>query len=101
MKVIERMITKADPKADEAIGALVAQYGDLDAKWGFPPQRRYRCWYGSIGMEYVVCDREWESMAVMEQIYQRAMATPEWKVFTDTLRPFEESRRHELYVLEE
>jgi len=101
MKVIERMIQKSDPRGDEAVKELVARYGDLDAKWGFPPQRRYRCGYGSIAMEYVICDREWESLEIMEKTYERAMATPEWKLLMDALGPYEVSRRHELYVLEE
>jgi hypothetical protein len=97
MKFVERMIQKWNPEAMAAIKSLADKYGDLDAKWGFPPQRHYRCWYGSIPFEYLISEREWESLAVMEATYARAQATPEWAEFAALASKVGESHRAELY----
>ena len=97
MKVVERMIQKWSPEADARMKELAEKYGDLDAKWGFPPQRQYRCRYGSIPFEYTVAEREWESLAAMEATYARAQATPEWAEFWTVASKLAESHRAELY----
>ena len=97
MKVIERMIQKWKPEADAKMKVLAEKYGDLDAKWGFPPQRLYRCRYGSIPYEYTVAEREWESLGVMDATYGRAHASPEWKEFWAAASQVIESHRAELY----
>ena len=98
MKVVERMIQKWTPEASARMKELADKYGDLDAKWGFPPQRVYRCLYGSIPFEYTVAERVWESLAVMEAAYARAQASPEWQAFMDVAGKVNESHRAELYV---
>ena len=98
MKVIERMIQKWTADAPARMKELEAQYGDLDAKWGFPPQKAYRCLAGSIPYEYTVSEREWESLEQMESTYDRAMATPEWAAFMAVAGKVIESHRVELYV---
>jgi hypothetical protein len=98
MKVVERMIQKWKPEAEAKMRELAEKYGDLDAKWGFPPQRQYRCFSGSIPFDYVVSERTWESMEAMEKTYARAMATPEWKAFMEVASAVSESHRAELYV---
>ena len=97
MKVIERMIQKWSPEAIAKVKELIEKYGDLDARWGFPPQRNYRCVYGSLSQGHTIMERQWESLATMEATYARAMSTPEWAEFMAAVGNAPDGNRAELY----
>jgi hypothetical protein len=73
---VERMIQKIAPGKWEALEVLDKQYDVLESKLGFPPKRRMRAIFGSLPLETVIVEREWESMAALEASAMKRMMDP-------------------------
>ena len=78
MKVLERLIQEIYPGKWEELEALDAKYNMVEAKLGYPPKKRYQGMAGTLTTNHLVIEREWESMAALEAVFEKAMAHPDW-----------------------
>jgi hypothetical protein len=77
MITIERMTQHIYPDKWEELEALDKKYNALEKKYGFPPKKRYQCVFGGHASGTLIIERQWESMAKMEEVYEKIMADPE------------------------
>ena len=79
MITIERMIQHIHPDKWEELEALDKKYNALEARIGFPPKKRYQCIFGGHAAGTLIVERQWESMAKMEEGYEKIMAEEEYR----------------------
>ncbi len=79
MQVIERHIKRVRPGKWAEVEQKEKEYDAVEAKYGFPPKKNYRCWSGAYDSSTLVMERQWESFAAMEAAYEKAIADPEWQ----------------------
>ena len=77
--ILERMVQKINPLKWGELEELDKQYNALEARFGFPPKRRYRVLFGNEDTSTLVIEREWESFAAMEAAHMQSMTDPEFE----------------------
>ena len=76
--ILERLVQKINPVKWGELVELDKQYDALEARFGFPPKRRYRGLFGTEDTSILVIEREWESFAALEAAHMQSMAEPEF-----------------------
>lgn len=100
MKVVERMIQRIYPDKWEMLGEMEKKWDAAESRLGVPPKTRYSYVSGGDGNIHIV-EREWESFAAMEAVYEQWLADPEIQVLMQqTLEYMEDSERQFLVKLE-
>ena len=97
MKVLERIVQKIGDW--QILEELDQKHNAIESKYGFPPKRRYRAFAGPHEIDTLIIEREWESMAVMEEAFTRLMADPEYQVLSSSYPGVVVSSQWELYML--
>ncbi len=77
MVIVERMIQKIRPDKWAELEAIDKKYDVVESRLGFPAKKRYQCIIGGHDTNTLIVQRQWESLAVMEAIYEKAFADPE------------------------
>ncbi|TFG24381.1 MAG: hypothetical protein EU533_02180 [Promethearchaeota archaeon] len=67
---------------------------------GFPVETktRHRALFGSNGVNTLVIDYKWESMAKMEKVITKALLDPEYQKLSDQVYPLIEDSKWEIFV---
>jgi hypothetical protein len=91
MVAIERMIQKVYPDKWAELEEIDKRYNAVESRLGFPPtKKRYRCMIGSHDSNTLIIERQWDSLATMEEAYDKASADPElqalWKETTSIIK---------------
>jgi hypothetical protein len=78
---------------------------DLDKKFtavesglGFPAKRRCRSLVGGFTAEMLIIERQWESFAVLESFYERALMNAEHQALSTEAELVPESQQIEFYL---
>ena len=79
MIIIERQIQKIFPGKWAELEELDKKYNAIEQAVGYPPKKRYTCVSGAHDNNTLIIEREWESFAVAEATYEKAMANPEYR----------------------
>ena len=78
--------------------ATEKKFDELEAKMdNVPLKRRYWAGYGSLPLETMVWERDWESMAALEAYNVKTMADPEWMVMFENNAKIFTNVHRELY----
>jgi hypothetical protein len=78
VRILERIVTKVERGRWADLASVERRFEELESQWGFPTARRYRAGAGSLDMNTMVLEREWDSYAAREEAYERAMENEDW-----------------------
>jgi hypothetical protein len=98
MICIERLVQQIRPDKWAELAALEAKFNAIEGRLGFPPKRRLRCYVGGHTTNTLVVERQWESLAAMEAVYERAFADPAWQALGAEAALIIKSNQYELYA---
>ena len=98
MIVIERMIQQVYPGEMPALNDIDKRYDVVEKRLGFPAKKRYWSMSGAFDSNTIVIEREWESMATLEEVYEAAFADPEHQALNNEVNEIIKSSRVELYT---
>ena len=97
--VMERLIQKVKPDKWAALDEIDAKFNAIESKMGFPPKKRYRSMIGPLDNDVIVIEREWKSMAVMEQTVLGSMGNADLVKLGVQLADIIEKSWHEVYAI--
>jgi hypothetical protein len=97
MKVIERIVQKIGDW--QSLEELDQKHNVIESKYGFPPKRRYRAFAGPHSIDTLIIEREWESMAVMEEAFTGLLADTEYPAISESYPGVVLSSQWELYMV--
>ncbi|MCP4363433.1 MAG: hypothetical protein GY796_35990 [Chloroflexi bacterium] len=97
MIVIERQIQKVHPEKWEELEELDKKYDVIESRLGYPPKKRCRCIVGGHDVNTLIVERQWESLAKMEAIIEKAFADPGFQGLQAELTTIVASVQFELY----
>jgi hypothetical protein len=98
MICMERLIQQVRSDKWAELEAIDARFNTAESRLGFPPKRRYRCYFGGRNTDTLIIERQWESMAAMEAAYERAFADPEFQSLGAEVLSVIASNQFELYA---
>jgi hypothetical protein len=98
MVVVERMIQVIAPGKFEALNEIDKRYDVVEKKLGFPPKKRFWTLSGAFDGNTIIIERQWESMAKMEEVYDQAFANAEHQALNAEVSSIVSSSRVELYT---
>ena len=98
MIIIERMIQKIYPGKLDALNEIDKRFEVVEKGLGFPTKKRLAPVSGTLDMNTIVIEREWESLAAMEEAYTRGFASPEQQALLAELNDIIKSSRIELFM---
>ena len=96
--IINRMIQKVRPDKWDELEEIDKKFNEIESRIGFPPKKRYRCLSGLINWNWIIIERQWESMAKMEKFMLKAYLDPEYQKLSEKLNSIIEDQRVELYM---
>lgn len=97
--VIQRLVQQVKPDKWDALDAIDKKFDKAEAKYGFPPKRRYRTICGSGDSNTVIVEHEWKSMAAAEEATMKTMGDPEIIKLGAELNTIIEKAAVELYMV--
>ena len=79
--IIWRQIQKIKPDKWDALEKLEKKFIEVEKRLGFPTEtkKRYRALIGSEGVNTLIIDYHWDSMAKMEKVYTKAFLDPDYQ----------------------
>ena len=98
MVIVERMIQKIYPGKLDTLNEIDKRFDVVEKGLGFPPKKRYSPVSGTLDLNTIVLEREWESLAAMEEAYTRGFTSPEQQALMAELNDIVESSRIELFM---
>jgi len=98
MICIERHVQKIVVGKWAELAALDQKYEIAESRLGFPQKRRYRCYLGGHDTNTLIIERQWQSLASMEAIYEKAFADPEYQALEAAAASIIASVQIELYA---
>jgi hypothetical protein len=97
--VMERLIQKVKPDKWAALDEIDKKYDGIESKIGFPTKKRYRSMIGPLDNDTIVVEREWKSMAAMEQAVLGSMGNAELQKLAVQLNDIIVKSWHEVYAI--
>ena len=97
--VLERLIQKVKPDKWDALDEIDTRYNDVESKYKFPPKRRYRAMVGPLGNNTIIIEREWKSMAKMEEAILNAYGDPDEQALNVELNEIIVEAWSEIYLV--
>nr|MDO8118957.1 hypothetical protein [Candidatus Sigynarchaeota archaeon] len=97
--VMERLIQKVKPDKWDELDKIDKKYNEIESKLGFPPKKRYRSAIGPLDNDVIVIEREWKSMAAMEESAFKVLTNPDLVKLGAELNTIIEKSWHELYMV--
>jgi len=98
MICVERHIQQIRPSKWAELEAIDKKYNTVESRLGFPSKKRYRCYLGGHNLNTLIVERQWESLAAMEAMYEKAFADPAYQALEAESAPVIESVQIELYA---
>ncbi len=96
--IINRLIQKVRPDKWDELEEIDKKFNEIESRIGFPPKKRYRCLSGPINWNWIIIERQWESMAKMEKFMMKLYLDPESQKLSEKLNSIIEDQRIELYM---
>lgn len=96
--VINRLIQKVRPEKWDDLEEIDKKFDEIESRIGFPPKKRFRCIAGPIMFNWIIIERQWESMAQMEKLNMKAYLDPDYQKLSEKLNSIVEDQRSELYI---
>lgn len=98
MIAVEHQIQKVRPGKWAALEEIEKKYAAIEARYGFPPKKRYQCMIGGPNTNALILDRQWDSLAVMEATYEKIFSDPEYQALGAEIITIVESQQIEVYT---
>lgn len=95
---VERKVVRIRPGQWAELEALCEEFDVVESRLGLPAKRYLRCYVGGHDNNTLVLEREWESLAALEEVYMKALEDPEWLALGAQLEAIAESSQVELYL---
>ncbi len=96
--VMERQIQRIKPDKWDALAEIDNRFDAIEATYKYPPKRRYRAMLGPLENNCAVLEREWKSMAKMEEAILNAYGDPAWQALVKELNEIVTEQYHEVYL---
>jgi len=94
----ERMIQKVFPGKWAELEEIDKRFNAVESRLGFPPKKRYQCIMGGHDMNTLIIERQWDSLAAMEAVVDKAFADPELQALVEELASIVKSSQVEVYT---
>ena len=98
MIIVERLVQYIYPDKWAELEVLDKKFNLSEARLGFPPKKRYQSLSGTLKMNTLIIERQWESLAKLEATYEKAMADPEQQALQMESSSIIKSSFWELYM---
>lgn len=98
MFFVERSIQQVRSDKWPELETIDKKYNVVESRLGFPPKKRYRCYVGGHDTNTLIVERQWESLAKMEAVYEKAFTDSEWQALGAEIVSIIKSDQNELYV---
>ena len=98
MNIIERQIQKVRAGKWTELEEMDKKFSAIESQLGFPAKRRCRSLVGGLTTDNLIIERQWESFAALETIYERALADPEHRALSEEVELILESQQIEFYL---
>ena|SRR5689334_21672184 len=98
MIAIERMTQKIYPGKWVDLEEIDKRYNEIEGRMGFPMKRRYQCLIGAEDQNALIIERQWDSLAVMESTYEKALADPAYQALGKEVGSIVQSSKVEVYT---
>jgi hypothetical protein len=98
MFFVERSIQLVHPDKWPELEVIDKKYNTVESRLGFPAKKRFRCYVGGHTTNTLIIERQWESLASMETVYEKAFTDPEWQALGAETTSIIKSDQVELYV---
>ena len=77
--IIERMIQEIFPDKWGDLEQIDKKYNAAEARLGFPPKKRFQYLMGVHPFGTLIIEREWPSMAALEEANMKSLMDPEYQ----------------------
>ena len=98
MIIIERQIQKIRSGTWTELDELDKKFTAVESDLGFPAKRRCRSLVGGLTTDMLIIERQWESFAALESVYEKALANPEHRALSKDAELVLESQQIEFYL---
>ena len=98
MNIIERQIQKVRSGKWAELEELDKKFSAVESQLGFPARRRCRSLVGGLTTDMLIIERQWESFAALETVYEKALADPEHRALSKEVELILESQQIEFYL---
>jgi hypothetical protein len=98
MIIIERQIQKVRSGKWTELEDLDKKFTAVESDLGFPARRRCRSLVGGLTTDMLIIERQWESFAVLESTYEKALMSTEHQALSAEAELILESQQIEFYV---
>jgi hypothetical protein len=98
MVIIERQIQMVRSGKWTELEELDKKFTAVESRLGFPAKRRCRSLIGGLTTDALIIERQWESFAVLEATYEKALTNPEHQALSEEAALILGSQQIEFYV---
>ena len=98
MVIIERQIQKVRSGKWTELDELDKKFTAIESQLGFPAKKRCRSLVGGLTTDALIIERQWESFAVLEATYEKALTDPEHQALSGEAELILGSQQIEFYV---
>jgi hypothetical protein len=98
MIIIERQIQKVRSGKWTELEELDKKFVLVESGLGFPARRRCRSLVGGLTTDMLIIERQWESFAALESVYEKALMNPEHRALSEEAELILESQQIEFYL---
>ena len=98
MVIIERQIQMVRSGKWAELEELDKKFTAVENDLGFPVKRRCRSLIGGLTTDALIIERQWESFAVLEATYEKALTNPEHQALSEEAGLIVGSQQIEFYV---
>jgi hypothetical protein len=98
--IIWRQIQKIKADKWDELEKLEKKFLEAEKRLGFPTEtkKRYRALFGSDGVNSLIIDYHWDSMAKMEKIYTKAYLDSDYQKLAREALPLIDENRWEILI---
>ena len=95
---LERMIQHVRPGKWAELEVIDKKYDAIEARYGFPPKKRYQALFGGQTGNVLIVERKWESLAKLEATYMPYLSDPELQKLQAEIMQILKSNQSEIYT---
>jgi hypothetical protein len=98
MMIIERQIQRVRSGKWAELEDLDKKFTVVESQLGFPVKRRCRSLVGGLTTDMLIIERQWESFAALEVVYEKTFTDPEHQALSAAVELILESQQIEFYL---
>jgi hypothetical protein len=98
MVIIERQIQRVRSGKWTELEDLDKKFTAVESHLGFPVKRRCRSLVGGLTTDMLIVERQWESFAALETVYEKALTNAEHQALSEEAEMILESQQIEFYL---